>query len=225
MRRLLPLAAILCLASLLAGCAGQQARTAEAAADCGGMTEPGTITRLAMIRKLLDGGHPYAALAHLDAENVKGAAAAELRADILRRIGQTAQARALYQSLLITCLAGAGHHGLGLLDGKEGRFKESAHHLRQARQALPADARVRNDLGYALMLNGDLEGAKLEFLTAQDLDPEDRKAALNLVVLLYRQGDAAHVDAIAQHYQIGAEELARLREEAARLSIEQGEKR
>ncbi len=224
MRRLL-IPALLFPVILLAGCGGQSAKPVEAAADCGRAAEPGALTRLAMIRKLLDGGHPYAALAHLDAEHVKGAAADELRADILRRIGKTAEARAIYQGLLSTCLAGAGHHGLGLLAGEEGRLSESVEHLRQARLALPADARVRSDLGYALLLSGDLEGAKLEFLTAQDLDPEDRQAALNLLLLFYRQGDAARAEAVAQRYHVDAEELTRLRAEAARLAAQQGEKR
>lgn len=224
MGRLLLLA--FCLAGLLAACGGQPGKPSPAAeADCGRNADPGTLTRLAMIRKLLDGGHPYAALAQLDAAGVKGAAADELRADTLRRIGKTAEARALYRGLLATCLAGAGHHGLGLLAGEEGRLKESVDHLRQARQALPADARVRSDLGYALMLGGDLEGAELEFLTAQDLDPEDRKAALNLVLLFYRQGDTAHAEAVARRYKVGAEELARLRAEAAQLATQQGDKR
>lgn len=220
-RSLLP---ALCLAALLPACGAPPARPAEQTADCGRAIEPGALTRLAMIRKLLDGGHPYAALAHLDASGAKGVAADQLRADILRRTGQAAEARTLYQGLLATCLAGAGHHGLGLLAGEEGRLKESVDHLRRARLALPADARVRSDLGYALMLSGDLEGARLEFLTAQDLDPEDRKAALNLVLLLFRQGDAARAEAAAQRYQVGAEELAQLREAAAKLAAEQGGK-
>lgn len=223
--RILP--AALCMAGLLAACAGQQqTRPGEAAAiDCGRTVEAGALTRLAMIRKLLDGGHPYAALAQLDAAVTKGAAANHLRADILRRIGQPAEARTLYQGLLATCLAGAGHHGLGLLAGQEGRLQESVGHLRQARLALPADPRVRSDLGYALLLAGDLEGARLEFLTAQDLDPEDRKAALNLMLLFYRQGDATGAETLGRRYQVGEEERIRLREEAARQAAEQGGKR
>lgn len=207
----------------IVSCGGTPLRPAPAA-DCG-RAEQGVTTRLAMIRKLLDSGHPYAALAHLDAAAVQGPAADLLRADIQRRIGQTSEARVLYQGLLSTCLAGAGHHGLGLLAGQEGRFQESLDHLRRARQALPADARVRSDLGYALLLAGELGAARLEFLTAQDLDPEDHKAVLNLMLLLYRQNDATGAEAVARRYQVSDEEQARLRAEAARQAAEQGDKR
>lgn len=209
---------LLCFSALLSGCSGQPNRLAEAGTECGKNADPGALTRLAMIRRLLDSGHPYAALAHLDAAGEKSPAIDHLRADALRRIGQAGEARVLYQSLLSTCLAGAGYHGLGLLAGEEGRLDESVKYLRQARQVLPADARVRSDLGYALMLVGELEAARYEFLTAQDLSPDDRKAALNLVLLLYRQGDAARAEAVAKTYQVSTEELTRLREDAARMT-------
>lgn len=219
MRRFLALG----LGFLLAGCAGVPPKpTAEAAAAGCGQTDAGSNTRLAMIRKLMDGGHPYAALAHLEAAAVKGPAAELLRADILRRTGQPAEARSLYRGLLAGCLAGAGHHGLGLLAGQDGKLAESLDHLRRARTTLPADARVRSDLGYALLLAGEVEAARLEFLTAQDLDPEDRKAGLNLALLFFRQGDDARAEALARRYQAGEDETAKLREEAARLAAQQG---
>jgi Flp pilus assembly protein TadD len=217
--------AALCLVSLLAACVIQPTRPGNVEADCARPAEPGAQTRLAMIRKLLDTGHPYAALAHLDAADQPGLAATHLRADILRRIGRVAEARGHYGELLKTCMAGAGHHGLGLLAGQEGQLRESEVHLRQARLALPADARVRSDLGYALMLSDDLEGARFEFLTALDLDPENRRAASNLILLLHRQGDAAAADAVAERYRIDTEERKHLREEANKRTVEQGDGR
>lgn len=208
---------LLCLLACLAA-------PAWAANDCSDGAEAGAHTRLGMIRKLVGEGRPYAALAHLDASAAKGPAADQLRADILRRTGRSEEARALYQGLLSTCLAAAGQHGLGLLAGQEGRIEESLAYLRQARQGVPADARVRSDLGYALMLSGDLEGARYEFLTARELDPEDRKAALNLALLYYRQGKAAEADALGRRYQAGEAELDQLRGAAARLAGQQGGK-
>ncbi|MBS1188256.1 MAG: uncharacterized protein H6R10_48 [Rhodocyclaceae bacterium] len=195
-----------------------------AAEGCGQSDEAGSHTRLGMIRQLVDEGRPYAALAHLDATGAKGPGADQLRADILRRTGRPDEARALYRGLLATCLAPAGHHGLGLLAGQEGRIQDSVNELRQARLGLPADPRVRSDLGYALMLAGDLEGARHEFLTARDLAPEDRKAALNLLLLYYRQGNEAEAEAQARRYEVGTDELTKLREEAARLAGQTGGK-
>ncbi|HZX32444.1 MAG TPA: hypothetical protein VFF03_13915 [Rhodocyclaceae bacterium] len=192
--------------------------------DCAQISDPGLATRMGMIRKLMDTGRPYAALAHLESTGAKGPAADQLRADILRRTGRSEDARRLYRGLLSTCLAPAGHHGLGLLAGQEGRLKESLDHLRQARQGLAVDARVRSDLGYALMLSGDLEGARFEFLTAQDLDPEDRKAALNLALLYYLQGKPAEAESLGRRHQMDDKELAKLRQEAARLAGQQGDR-
>lgn len=214
----------LCLCPLLLAACGGLPPIPGASADCR-PADPGASTRLAMIRKLLDSEHPYAALAQLDAAGGKGPAADQLRADILRRLGKGGEARPLYQGLTATCLAGAGYHGLGLLAGQERRLTESLDYLRRARQALPADPRVRSDLGYALLLAGDLEAARDEFMTALDLAPEDRKAALNLALLHYRRGDTVAAEALGKRYQAGGDELAGLREEAARLAAEQGERR
>lgn len=213
-------------AMLLSACGSRPEQPATVAtAGCGQIGEPGDQTRLTMIRKLLDGGRPYAALAHLEASGMRGPAADLLRADIQRRVGLTAEARSLYQGLLASaCFAGSGHHGLGLLAGQDGQLRESIDHLRQARRLLPADARVRSDLGYVLMLAGELESARLEFLTAQDLDPEDRKAAFNLLLLLYRLDDVTGAEVLARRYRIDEVELVRLRSEAARLLTEQGDR-
>lgn len=225
MRPIAQLLALLVIGLLLAACETQATRPTETGADCGRALEPGTQTRLAMIRKLMDEGRPHAALAHLDGEKIQGGQAQHLRAEILRRIGQSAEARQLYQALLTTCLAGLGHHGLGLLAGQEGRLATSVEHLRQARLALPTDARIRNDLGYALLLAGAPDEARRELLTAQELDPEDRRPTRNLLLLFYRQGDEAAAAALARHYGIDAQTAAALRAEAERLDIKEGEQR
>lgn len=194
------------------------------AGDCGQTADPGTGARLGMVRKLMDAGRPYAALAHLEDTGAQGPAADQLRADILRRTGRTEEARQLYRGLLSTCLAPAGHHGLGLLAGQAGRLQESLEHLRQARRGLAADPRVRSDLGYALMLSGDLEGARFEFLTAQDLDPEDRKAALNLILLYYRLGRTGEAEALGRRHQLDDRQLAKLSQQAPHLAGQEGDK-
>ncbi|CAH1746297.1 conserved exported protein of unknown function [Thauera humireducens] len=208
--------------ALLAGCAAPPGRSPDAAA-CGATLEPAVGTRLAMVRQVLDEGQPYAALAHLEALNYTGDHAALLRADILRRIGSGAEAAALYRSLLSGCLAGLGHHGLGLLTSAEGRAGEGIEHFRQARTLLPADARVRNDFGYALLASGALDDARHELLTAQDLAPSDRKVAYNLVLLYYILGDSARAEDWARRHQADAETLAQLKALAVRLAAKKGE--
>lgn len=217
------LAALSCCL-LLAACNAAGVRPTDAG-SCTANGDPGTTTRLTMIRRMVDGEHPYAALAHLDASGIKGTGADLLRADILRKVERNAEAATLYRSLLGTCMAGAGHHGLGLLYGQEKKYGDSLQHLRQARQLQPVDPLIRSDLGYVLLLTGDREGARIEFLTALDLAPDYRKAALNLVLLHYMNGDIGRAEALAQRHQASPDELAGLRREAMSLASPTGENR
>ncbi len=202
-------AAIVACAGPLPGTGGRED------APCGEARAAGDGTRLALIRQVLEEGKPYAALAQLDAIGLKGPDVDYLRAEALRRTGGDDEAAAIYRSLLGTCLKGQGHHGLGLVEAHAGRLQESLAELKLARQALPADPRVRNDLGYALLMVGDLGPARFEFLTALDLDPADRKAAANLVQLLFRAGERDKAESIAARYKLDADTVESLRRQAS----------
>lgn len=208
--------------ALLAGCAVPSQHALDGAA-CSTSLEPAAGTRLAMVRKVMDDGQPYAALAHLEALPHHGEQADLLRADILRRIGRREEAGALYRQLLSGCLAGLGHHGLGLLASADGLSAVAIDHFRKARAVLPVDARVRNDLGYALLLSGSLDEARHELLTAQDLAPSDRKVAFNLVLLHYLSGNTARAEDWARRHQASPQELAQLKARATRLAEKTGD--
>lgn len=210
--------------TLLTGCQNQPLRPQDAG-NCANDGDAGTTTRLTMIRRVLDADQPYAALAHLDASGSRGPGADLLRADILRRLDRGSEAAALYRGLLSTCMVGAGQHGLGLLSGQQGKLAESLQHFRQARLAQPADPRIRSDYGYALLLSGDREAARVEFMTALELAPDHRKAALNLALLHHLNGDPSRGDALARHHKASPEELSALRREAARLAQQPGDNR
>lgn len=210
--------------ALLAGCQTQPLRPQDAA-TCANDGDAGTTTRLTMIRRVLDADQAYAALAHLDASGSRGPGADLLRADILRRLDRGSEAAALYRGLLSTCMVGAGHHGLGLLSGQQGKLTESLQHFRLAQLAQPADPRIRSDYGYALLLSGEREAARVEFMTALELAPDYRKAALNLALLHHLNGDPSRGEALARHHQASPEELAALRREAARLAKPSGDNR
>ncbi|WP_374276937.1 tetratricopeptide repeat protein [Azonexus sp.] len=216
--------ALVLACAALSGCATQYPPLPDTA-TCGNGDEAGTNTRLTMIRRVLDSDQPYAALAHLDASGSRGPGADLLRADILRRLDRGNEAAALYRGLLSTCMVGAGHHGLGLLSGQQGNLPESLKHFRQARLAQPADPRIRSDYGYALLLSGDREAARVEFMTALELAPDHRKAALNLALLHHLNGDPSRGDALARHHNASPEELSALRREAAKLARQPGDNR
>lgn len=190
---LLAIACLVALAATLNGCTlpAQPSAGAQAGGACGSELNPTDNTRLAGIDQLLRESKPYAALAQLDAFTAQGTRPPQAdlaRADALRRIDRLDQAEALYRGLLDGCLQGRAWHGLGLLQAQRGQQVDSVASLERARNLQPTDARVRNDLGYALLLGQRFDDARFEFLTVLELAPGDGRAARNLVLLTLREG-------------------------------------
>jgi len=202
----------------LGGCAGGlPAVQSGAQAPCESSLSPADNTRLASIEQLIGDGKFYAALAQLDALGATSPQADLVRADALRRIEQNQQAKALYQKLEGGCLNGKAQHGLGLIAAREGRQTDALAHLGRARQAMPTDLRIRNDLGYALLMAGELDAARFEFLTVLDLSPGDVKASRNLVLLTFKQGLPDKAQELGRSMGLDAATLSRLQLQAASL--------
>lgn len=217
-RRMFPVV----IALLLGGCAGGMhdgfdmgsgSGPAPDAACAGETTDPRGV-RLQLIEELTGSGKYHAALAQLEATGLDTPQARYLRADLLRQTDRAAEAVPLYRALLDGCLTGQANHGLGLIAGHEHRYADALAHLTEARRRLPTDARVRNDLGYALLLSGDPKSARHELMTALDLDPEQPRTARNMVLLLLVTGDARTAQAMAGQLRIAPAELDALRQEA-----------
>lgn len=180
-------------------------------------------TRLGLIRQMLAAGKPHAAIAYLDASRLDAPQAQLLRADGLRQTGREEEANRLYQQLVRSCVAGHAYQGLGLSAGTAGKWTEAATHLKAASAALPIDAAVRNDYGYALMQNGQHDAALHEFLTAIELAPNQRRPAHNLILLLSRTGQEAKAIAFAEKMGISGQELARIQQVALQQGMETDE--
>lgn len=171
-------------------------------------------TKLGIIRQMLMAGKPHAAIAYLDAAHINAPQADLLRADALRQTGREEDAGQLYKKLLRSCMAGYAYQGLGLSASKAGRTKEAVTQLQAAAAALPIDALVRNNYGYALMAAGNDEAALHEFLTAIELAPDNRRAAHNLVLLLCRKGEDDKAKQFADQFGLSADEYAELKDMA-----------
>jgi Flp pilus assembly protein TadD len=172
-----------------------------------------------LIRGMLQQGQFYAALAHIQEQQVKQGGSDELtylEAEARRKLGQPAAAEALYQSLLRSDYAGQAEHGLGLLYADRD-LGAAVQHLRTAVQRRPTDIDARNDLGYALMMSGRYSEALPELATAVELDRGSDKARNNLIVLLILSGDEAGVRRVVADAQVPAATLARLRQQAQSL--------
>jgi Flp pilus assembly protein TadD len=177
---------------------------------------PASSTRLGLIRQMLTAGKPHAAIAYLDAARLDVPQAELLRADGLRQTGREEEADRIYRKLLSSCVSGYAYQGLGLSASNAGKWRDAVGHLKAASAALPVDASVRNDYGYALIQTGDHQAALHEFLTAIELAPNQRRAAHNLLLLLSRAGEDDKAAAFAEKVGISAEELAGIRQMAAR---------
>lgn len=136
----------------------------------------------ALVEQRIRDGNYYAALAQVQSLPSEVAAVAVLRADILRQL-QSPQAEKWYLALQGGCMAGRAEHGLGLLSVQREDYSLALKRLITASRLLPADSRVRNDLGYLYMhLNMDAP-AEFELRTAFELAPEDKVPGFNLAVL------------------------------------------
>ncbi|MBO9469460.1 hypothetical protein J7355_05060 [Endozoicomonas sp. G2_2] len=214
--------AALCLA-LVGGCASQRVSprdlpgsTLEAARG------PDENARLYtdLIRQLISQDRLYAALAHLQAREQEFGVTDELRllrADILRKMDDLGGARRLYEQLLDTPYVGQAHHGLGLIIARDDLAAGEVH-LQKAVALVPTDARMRNDLGYAKLRQGQLAQARLQLATAYQLDEANELNRNNYILLLLAEGNDRKAARIAADNQIDAGVMRELRREARTIA-------
>lgn len=211
------------LGALLAGCAGSS--RIERSLERGELPEPtpqnDRQVHRDLIRRMLDQGQYYAALAHIEAQTRSGGAGdAQLRlleAEARRKLGQTAAAQQIYQQLINGPYSGEAHHGIGLLL-VETNLPQALGYLRRAVQLQPTNVQMRNDLGYGFMLGRRYPEALTELATAVELDPRSSKSRNNLIILMMLMRDEASVQRIARESGVDANTLAGLRKQAQSMA-------
>lgn len=178
-----------------------------------------------LVRKMIEKDQLYAALAHLDAQEQKYGpepASRLLRAEVLRKLGRSNQAAAMYKSLIDDGLfRGRAHHGLGLIKVTR-NLGAGIKHLKKAANLRPTDARIRNDLGYALLKAGRGADALLNLATAYQLEGGSTLARNNYIVALLVEGDARKARRIAAEANLTKKTMSNLQERAARLARNAG---
>lgn len=175
--------------------------------------------RLALIARMIERGQLHAALAHLESLPAKDAALPAPRlatAEALRRLGRFAEAERGFRELLDTPRAAEAHRGLGLLEAARGDVGAAVVSLERARAVRPTDARIRNDLGYALLLAGRLGEAESELRTAVELG-DDQRAVRNLVLLLFVRAEEGAALALAERSGLSSGSIGRIRARAAHV--------
>lgn len=205
---------LLILLLALSGCAGLGGSRAS-----GGCVELERDERLSLnaVRQTAGEGRLHAALAQLETLPEQAVEVRLLKADIARRLRRDEQAAELYRQLLGGCMEGQALHGLGLLAAGQGDLQAAEQRLTAARQRLPVEPRVRSDLGYVLLLEQRHDEARFELQTALELDPDNRRAARNLLLLHLSRQELEQASELMRHLKLDAEGVARVERELLQL--------
>lgn len=174
-----------------------------------------SLSRAVVEERLRTGSH-YAALAQIQALPADQADVAILRADILRRL-QRPEAAAWYSALLGSCKGAQAEQGLGLLAAQGGDYSVAISRLQAAARLAPADASIRNDLGYLYLHVGQDSAAEFELRTASELAANDRTPQINLLLLALLKGDSTDWQAGRQRVAPDSRERADLDRQCQRL--------
>jgi len=146
----------------------------------------------------------FASIAHLDAFDLRwpgDARAALLRGDALREVGYLDRARAIYQNMLKTAPSAGANHGLGIIASRQGDTASALVALAKANQLAPTNGAILNDLGYAQLLAGQLDDARLSLHKASELDPKNARIGANLALLYGVIGQPEKAQSIMNWYQ------------------------
>ncbi len=138
------------------------------------------------------------------------------KARVLRLLGSN-EAEPLYRSLLGTCRAAEGEHGLGQLAAARGDNALAQQHLLMASKLQPTDEKIRNDLGVVYLNQLKLEQARFQFLTAMELKQSDSLAAVNLATLLIYQNNWTQAAELASRAGLTPEQVTDAQARAEQL--------
>ena len=174
--------------ALLTGCASVGSAPWLLPLNTGVCPKPDSDQQLSLnlAQDMADEGRLHASLANLESLPDSLAEVRLRKARVLRLLGSN-EAEPLYRSLLGTCRAAEGEHGLGQLAAARGDNAKAQEHQLAAVKLAPTDEKIRNDLGVVYLNQLKIDQARFQFLTAMELKQSDSLAAMNLVTLLIYQ--------------------------------------
>ncbi len=190
---------------MLAGCASH-GTVASSAASC---AKPGADQELALnlADDMANEGRLYASLANLERLPEDLVQVRLRKARVLRLMGRS-EAEPLYKSLLGTCLAADGEHGLGQLAAAKNDNANATEHLERAAKMAPTEGKIRNDLGVVYLNQKRIPQARFEFMTAMELQQSNTLAALNMVTLLIYQDNWKQAAELASMAKLSPQQVA-----------------
>jgi len=190
---------------ILAGCASNGV-VASRPSSC---ARPSSDQELALnlADDMANDGRLYASLANLEGLPEDLVQVRLRKARVLRLMGRN-EAEPLYKSLLGTCLAADGEHGLGQLAAARNDNDSATEHLERAAKMAPTEGKIRNDLGVVYLNQRRIPEARFEFMTAMELRQADSLAALNMVTLLIYQDNWKQAAELASMARLSAAQVA-----------------
>lgn len=165
---------------------------------------------------MMNDGKLHASLANLQSLPDNLEAVRLRKAKVYRLLGRN-EAEPLYKSLLGTCLAAEGEHGLGQLAAARNNNEQALTYLERAARMSPTDEKIRNDLGVVYLKQLRLEEARFEFITAMELKQSDQLAALNLVTLLIYQDNWKQAAELVNRAGLSPEQVSDAQTRAQKL--------
>ncbi|AZF56552.1 tetratricopeptide repeat protein [Pseudomonas sp. R11-23-07] len=203
---------------LLGGCATNGQTPWAALTAPGSCPKPGAEHELSLslADEMANDGKLHASLANLQSLPA-GLPQVRLRQAKAYRLLGRSEAEPLYRSLLGTCMAAEGEHGLGQLASAKGDNARAMAHLQRAARLAPTDEKIRNDLGVVYLNQLRLDDARFEFMTAMELKQSDPLAAINLVTLLIYQDNWKQAAQVVSQMGLGPEQVTEAQARAEKL--------
>jgi Flp pilus assembly protein TadD len=203
---------------LLGGCATNGQTPWAALTAPGSCPKPGAEHELSLslADEMANDGKLHASLANLQSLPASLPQVRLRQAKAYRLLGRS-EAEPLYRSLLGTCMAAEGEHGLGQLASAKGDNAQAMAHLQRAARLAPTDEKIRNDLGVVYLNQLRLEDARFEFMTAMELKQSDPLAAINLVTLLIYQDNWKQAAQVVSQMGLGPEQVTEAQARAEKL--------
>ena len=207
-----------CSVLLISGCANMGQTPWSGFAGASSCSKPSSDQELSLnlADDLANDGKLHASLANLQnlADNLPQV---RLRkAKVYRLLGRS-EAEPMYRSLLGTCLAAEGEHGLGQLAVAKGDNGQALEHLQRAAKLSPIDEKIRNDLGVVYLNQLRMDDARFEFLTAMELNQSNSLAATNMVTLLIYQNNWKQASQFVSRFNLSPEQFNQAQARAEQL--------
>ncbi|APC15217.1 hypothetical protein BLL42_05580 [Pseudomonas frederiksbergensis] len=203
---------------MLGGCATHNGDSWSSLSGQGSCSKPGSDQELSLslADDMINDGKLHASLANLQSLPDNLEAVRLRKAKVYRLLGRN-EAEPLYKSLLGTCLAAEGEHGLGQLAAARNNNEQALTYLERAARMSPTDEKIRNDLGVVYLKQLRLEEARFEFITAMELKQSDQLATLNLVTLLIYQDNWKQAAELANRAGLSPEQVSDAQTRAQKL--------